>query len=212
MQGETNKSNYNGPWDCTKKVIRQGGPQALFRGLLPTVLRDTPSFAAYFWVYEYIKRNFFRSPDPDVTSDLGVMVAGARPFYAAHSVFRLLASLLSSFAMFDLRQGSAAGVAAWALCYPVDLVKSRMQMDSVVSPKYSGMVDCAKKSFEEGGVRLFFKGIMPTIARAIVVNGPIFYVYEFSLAALDKINPEEDDDEDDEEDEEETIQGHSESK
>lgn len=73
-------------------------------------------------------------------------------------------------------------------------------MDSVTTPRYSSMIDCARQSFKEGGIRLFFKGIVPTLARAIVVNGPIFYVYEFTLAALDKINPEPDDDDDDDED------------
>jgi solute carrier family 25 carnitine/acylcarnitine transporter 20/29 len=154
LQGQKDFSKYKGPWDCTVKVVKEGGPRALFRGMIPTIWRDAPSFGVYFYVYEYLKRFVFRRPNEEFTSNFGIMASG-----------------------------SAAGVADWLVCYPMDLVNSRMQMDQV--GKYAGMNDCFRKSYREGGIPIFFRGLVPTLSRAIIVNGPIFYVYEYSLAFLE---------------------------
>ena len=41
--------------------------------------------------------------------------------------------------------GGLGGTAFWLACYPLDVVKSKIQIDSFTQPQYKGMVDCAKK-------------------------------------------------------------------
>ena len=41
--------------------------------------------------------------------------------------------------------GGLGGTAFWLACYPLDVVKSKIQIDSFTRPQYKGMVDCAKK-------------------------------------------------------------------
>lgn len=60
-------------------------------------------------------------------------------------------------------------------------------MDSISKPVYKGMIDTFRKTYKEGGHPIFWRGVLPTISRAIIVNGPIFYVYEFTLELLDTL-------------------------
>jgi hypothetical protein len=41
--------------------------------------------------------------------------------------------------------GGLGGTAFWLACYPLDVVKSKIQIDSYTKPQFKGMVDCAKK-------------------------------------------------------------------
>ena len=62
---------------------------------------------------------------------------------------------------------------------------------SVANPHYKGMIDCFRKSYREGGVPIFFRGLLPTLSRAIIVNGPIFYIYEYTLNFMDSLESED---------------------
>ena len=41
--------------------------------------------------------------------------------------------------------GGLGGVAYWGPVYPADVIKSRMQVDSLINPQYRGMLDCFRK-------------------------------------------------------------------
>ena len=41
--------------------------------------------------------------------------------------------------------GGLGGVAYWGPVYPADVIKSRMQVDSLTNPQYRGMLDCFRK-------------------------------------------------------------------
>ncbi|RZF38380.1 hypothetical protein LSTR_LSTR016785 [Laodelphax striatellus] len=70
---------------------------------------------------------------------------------------------------------------SWALVVPVDVVKSRIQADNALSPKYKGMIDCAIKSYKEDGARVFVRGFWVTILRAMPVNAATFFGYELFI-------------------------------
>jgi hypothetical protein len=38
--------------------------------------------------------------------------------------------------------GGLAGVATWGLLYPVDLVKTKIQADSLENPEFKNSIDC----------------------------------------------------------------------
>lgn len=70
---QTNRGSvYKNLWGCAQSVIQASGPAGLFRGLGATLLRDMPSFFAYFVMYETVKAS--------IGEDLGIVrpiVAGA---------------------------------------------------------------------------------------------------------------------------------------
>ncbi|KAI5060378.1 hypothetical protein GOP47_0024798 [Adiantum capillus-veneris] len=89
-----------------------------------------------------------------------------------------------------LTAGGIAGVASWVSCYPLDVVKSRLQAQGVpgIPIKYKGIVDCFRKSVQEEGFRVLWRGLGTAVARAYIVNGAIFTVYEASLRSMPKEN------------------------
>ena len=79
--------------------------------------------------------------------------------------------------------GGVAGSLSWAMVYPVDLIKNRIQAMPLDSKKYS-MVSVAQQFVQENGWRALFRGFSLTVLRAFPVNAVIFPTYELTLQAL----------------------------
>jgi solute carrier family 25 carnitine/acylcarnitine transporter 20/29 len=45
VQGQGGKPAYSGPLDVVKKLYAEGGVKSIFRGTIPTILRDGPGSA-----------------------------------------------------------------------------------------------------------------------------------------------------------------------
>lgn len=81
--------------------------------------------------------------------------------------------------------GGLAGEALWLASYPFDVVKSKMQSDGFgASQKYLGMRDCFAKTWRAEGARGFWKGIAPTLLRAMPVSAGTFAVVEMTMRAI----------------------------
>ena len=82
--------------------------------------------------------------------------------------------------------GGLSGEVLWLASYPFDVVKSRMQCDGFGGgeQKYRSMRDCFSKIYKEFGVRGFWKGIGPTLLRAMPVSAGTFAVVEMTMRAL----------------------------
>jgi hypothetical protein len=64
---------------------------------------------------------------------------------------------------------------------PLDVVKSRIQGDSLSNPEYKGIVDCTVKSYKRDGLRVFGRGFVMCSFRSFLVNAATFLGYEWSL-------------------------------
>ncbi|KAK1358291.1 Mitochondrial arginine transporter BAC2 [Heracleum sosnowskyi] len=149
--------NFNGPTSVVKGIYRTEGLRGIYRGLTVTVLRDAPSYAFYFFTYEYVREQLH---------------PGCRKSGQETCKTMLMA-------------GGLAGVASWTCCYPLDVVKTRLQSQSPSSPlKYNGIVDCLQKSVRQEGYRVLFRGLGTAVSRAFVVNGAVFTAYETSLRLI----------------------------
>ncbi|KAJ8967474.1 hypothetical protein NQ314_002788 [Rhamnusium bicolor] len=80
--------------------------------------------------------------------------------------------------------GGLAGVASWIAIYPIDVIKSKMQVDGISSPQYTNSYDCLKKSIKNGGVSCLFRGLTPTLIRAFPVNAVTFTVVTWTMRIL----------------------------
>lgn len=81
--------------------------------------------------------------------------------------------------------GGLAGEALWLGSYPFDVVKSKMQTDGFGEKmKYRSMRDCFAQTFKAEGLRGFWKGIGPTLLRAMPVSAGTFAVAEITLRAI----------------------------
>lgn len=78
-----------------------------------------------------------------------------------------------------LLAGGLAGTASWVISYPIDVIKSRIQAES--SDRYSGALDCLKKSVRAEGYRCLYRGLNSTILRAFPTNAATFAVVTWTF-------------------------------
>lgn len=83
--------------------------------------------------------------------------------------------------------GGVAGCASWGVVMPLDVIKSRLQTDH--EKKYSGFMDCWRKSVQKAGWTVLFRGMTITMARAFPVNAVTFLIYNQLMKLLDHVNP-----------------------
>ncbi|KIW66288.1 hypothetical protein PV04_08485 [Phialophora macrospora] len=152
------KPKYAGGVDVVRQLYKEGGIRSVFRGSAMTLARDGPGSAAYFAVYEYVKRNLSpKDAEGNATGELSlpaVMTAGA-----------------------------CAGVAMWIPVFPVDTIKSRIQT-AEGRPTISGVVS---QVYRSGGLKAFFPGFGPALARAIPANAATFVGVELAHKAMNSL-------------------------
>lgn len=169
-QPSGDKRLYNGPVDCIKKIYRIDGIKGIYRAQIPTILREAQGYGLWFLTYEYLVQR-------------SVIATGGKRDH-------LPAWKLCVF-------GATAGLILWVGSYPLDVIKSRMQSDMGYTNKipdsmrelrekygeigsarrYTGMLDCARKIYIESGVGGFWKGLAPTLVRAIPCSAGTFAAY-----------------------------------
>lgn len=148
-------AKYGGPIDVAKHVVREAGTRGLFKGLVPTLLREVPGNAAMFGVYEALKQYFAGGHD---TSGLG------------------RGSLIVA--------GGLAGASFWLSVYPTDVIKSVIQVDDYKKPKYTGSIDAFRKILASEGVKGLYRGFGPAMARSVPANAACFLAYELTRSSL----------------------------
>lgn len=70
---------------------------------------------------------------------------------------------------------------SWSCIYPIDVIKSRIQLDGVTETKYKNSFDCLRKSIKAEGYGCLFRGLSPTLIRAFPVNGCTFVAVTWTL-------------------------------
>ncbi|KAI0964959.1 mitochondrial carrier domain-containing protein [Xylaria arbuscula] len=151
---------YAGPLDCVRKLSSQGGGvfRGVYRGEAVTVIREAQAYGMWFLAFEWMM-------NADAARN-GV----ARSEVPAYKV-----------ALY----GGLAGEALWLGSYPFDVVKSKMQTDGFgADTRYKSMRDCFAQTWRAEGMRGFWKGIGPTLLRAMPVSAGTFAVVEATMRAL----------------------------
>ncbi|GLB41531.1 putative mitochondrial carrier (TC 2.A.29) family protein [Lyophyllum shimeji] len=170
------------------QIYKESGIPGLYRGITATALRDT-GYGAYFLAYEATCR-FLAS---------GSLVGGAPPD-SRHSAAENLSWPSLLFA------GGMAGIFGWLATFPFDVVKTRMQGTERPLPRapppntpllssspavaaadadpYRTTLSTIVNSYRAEGLSVFFRGLSPTLIRAIPVNMVTFWTYETAVHAM----------------------------
>ena len=140
---------YNGPIDCMRKLSAHAGvASGLYRGSAVTILREAQAYGVWFLTYEYL-----------MNAD------AARNGIARDQISTPKIALY----------GGLAGEMLWLASYPFDVVKSKMQTDGFgPNQKYKTMRDCFAQTWKGEGARGFWRGIGPTLLRAMPVSAGTF--------------------------------------
>lgn len=150
---------FNGPIDCFRKIQAQNGLglNGVFKGLTPTLFRESVGLGIYFATYEaLIKEEVNR-----------------------HKIERkdIPGWKLCLF-------GGLSGYTLWTGIYPVDVIKSRLQTDSLNNPVYRNSLAVTKDLWAKNGIKGFYRGFVPTILRAAPANGATFAMFEFTMRLI----------------------------
>jgi solute carrier family 25 (mitochondrial ornithine transporter) member 2/15 len=135
-------------------TLREEGVRGIFRGLGPLLLRDVPLqflFFGSYQVHSYVLSSLIPSNDPGL--------AGLRIWLA----------------------GGLAGSTAWTVIFPLDVIKSRMQVSTATS---NSMLATSRALLAESGVRGFYKGWSMAVLRAFPANASLIWGVELSSALL----------------------------
>jgi solute carrier family 25 folate transporter 32 len=168
LQGtDTNNKRYAGMFDALKTIVREEGARGLYKGLVPALLL-TSHGAVQFASYEYMKEATTKISESSMTSPL-------------------IKGFLSSFQ--SLLLGGVSKIIASSATYPYQVIKSRLQQRGTGGVyKYKGTLDCANKLWKEGGVRAFFRGIVPSTLKVAPGSALTFFVYEETVKFIRKGN------------------------
>ncbi|SAM05598.1 hypothetical protein [Absidia glauca] len=162
VQTSANAGNglyFRGPVDAIKKIYAQHGIAGIYKGQGITMAREFQGYGAYFLAYEWlVKKSMEHS-------------GRQRSELPAWEV---------------CLYGAASGYALWGTVYPLDAIKSKLQTDAFdpANRKYTGALDCARKTLAVEGMAGFFRGIGPCLLRAAPSNAATFLGFEAAMRLL----------------------------
>lgn len=137
---ESGKFNYSGVRQALTEIGHSESLYGLYKGLIPTLLRDAPYSALYLAIYQSLRNNLF----------------------AKDTVSSTLAA------------GCIAGTLASTLTHPMDVVKTRIQ----VNKERCGIRDISAEVYKEKGLQGFYSGIVPRVVRRTLVTATAWVIYE----------------------------------
>ncbi|KAJ6507288.1 mitochondrial carrier domain-containing protein [Mycena vitilis] len=154
------KPDYSGPFNAIKKIYSAHGIPGVFKGQGVTLVREAAGYGVYFLAYEKLVQREMaqKGIKRDQLSPLNAVLYGA-----------------------------AAGYALWAVIYPIDMIKSRMQTDgftAATGQKHKSAIDCARTVWRAEGIAAFTRGLTPTLIRSPFANGATFLGFELASRAL----------------------------
>jgi solute carrier family 25 carnitine/acylcarnitine transporter 20/29 len=160
MQNQIGVGTFRSPSDCLRQVWRKGGLVGCYRGIWPTILRETPSYGVYFACFEGFRRYWTTEENNGHLDNCRLMLAGG-----------------------------FSGIAAWMSTYPMDVVKTRIQAGSLFNGEKTSMASCFKNIIKNEGIPGLFRGTTATIIRAFPTNAVIFSTYALTMRWLDRASP-----------------------
>eukprot|EP00126_Sphaerothecum_destruens_P005194 Sdes_comp18629_c0_seq1m8819 len=152
------KPKYRGVFHAAYLIVQEEGFTALYKGVLPTVLRQATNQAVNFTVYHEVKKAWLSHKN---RSDL--------------------------FSYESLLLGGLSGCMGPFANSPIDVVKTRLQKQKITpgeKPHYDGLWGTLQTIYREEGFRAFYRGITPRLLRIAPGQAVTFMVYEKILVWL----------------------------
>ncbi|GAA5981146.1 hypothetical protein JCM10908_003999 [Rhodotorula pacifica] len=136
---------------------KYGWKNGIMRGYWITFAREIPAYAGFYAGYEWSKRKLQKQLN---TTSL--------PVWAT------------------LTAGGIGGLGYWTACYPLDVVKSRIQNAELPPRGANYIVNTFREIYRREGAKAFIAGLTPTYLRAVPAAAATFVAFELTLEQLQK--------------------------
>jgi hypothetical protein len=168
--------------ETTKNVVKNSIPNSTFKGHFSTSSLQTGINIFKANGIRGLYRGFLFQGFRDAL--------GTGSYFCAYEISKRLLTMgdKESTHVTHFFAGGFAGIASWICIFPVDLVKSKLQIDAKSKNKmYKSQLECIKKIYRTGGIKAFYQGISSCLIRAFPVHALNFVVYEHVLRLCKKV-------------------------
>ncbi|GAA5880210.1 hypothetical protein JCM16303_001253 [Sporobolomyces ruberrimus] len=163
-------------------LLRTHSLRSLYRGFVPTLLRDT-GYGPYFLMYEYIVRG----------GSFGLLESGGNRKIRGDLREEVDSELwgdentLPTSTARILVAGGLAGIVGWGITFPIDVIKTKMQSTPLPTSRshpYATLRSSFRSAYHDGGPKVFVAGLGPTLVRSVPVNMVTFAVFELVVSTF----------------------------
>ncbi|KAK3927856.1 Mitochondrial basic amino acids transporter [Frankliniella fusca] len=150
------RPRYAGTLHCLRTMIKEESVRGLYKGVTSPLAGVSLVNALVFGVYGNVQRQLDGSSSTSST-------ASSSSSLATHAL-----------------AGGAAGAVQSVACSPVELAKTRLQLQADGgAARYTGPVDCLRQVWRAEGTRGIFRGFGPTLTREVPAFSVYFASYEW---------------------------------
>ncbi|EEH09148.1 mitochondrial carrier protein [Histoplasma capsulatum G186AR] len=162
-------------WTVTKDIWKSRGFRGLYYGGGVTSIRDSVGYGFYFWSYELCKRLMTTADESSEQAAAKILICGG-----------------------------IAGIITWVSIFPLDVIKTRLQVQGSpgslasgslverqtllrpfgIDGRTLGTLAVAKEAYRTEGFQVFYRGLGVCSLRAFIVNAVQWAMYEWTMKFL----------------------------
>lgn len=154
---------YNGLLDAFVKILKEGGPGELYRGLTPSLIGVIPYAATNYFAYDTMRKAY-------------------RKIFKEEKIGNIETLLI----------GSAAGAISSTATFPLEVARKHMQVGAVSGRiVYKNVIHALASILEQEGIQGLYKGLGPSCMKLVPAAGISFMCYEACKRILVEAENEE---------------------
>ncbi|XP_052171503.1 adenine nucleotide transporter BT1, chloroplastic/mitochondrial-like [Diospyros lotus] len=140
---------YDGLFDAFIKILQEGGPRELYRGLTPSLIGVIPYAATNYFAYDTLRKAY-------------------RKVFKQEKIGNIETLLI----------GSAAGAISSSATFPLEVARKHMQVGAVSGRVYKDVLHALSSILEQEGIQGLYKGLGPSCMKLVPAAGISFMCYE----------------------------------
>ncbi|TFY82671.1 hypothetical protein EWM64_g1347 [Hericium alpestre] len=162
---------------AVREIIRTDGPFGLYTGFRLHFVRDTLGTALYFFEYDGFRHMLGRLPSGEQGS--------IPPWLPIHS------------SLVPFVCGSFAGVSSWAIIYPLDVVKTKIQQRALAGERYRGPIETFQRLIRGpdaenpkpllAGLARIYRGLGVSALRSVTTHGLLWTFFDLVAHYIDHL-------------------------
>ncbi len=154
-------------------IVREEGFTALYKGVVPTMLRQGCNQAVNFTVYNAMKAHWLERQRHQNSQSRVFGNNAGQPSESLQELPSVVSMLI----------GGLSGAMGPIVNNPLDVVKTRLQKQNTAkkfngTPKYTGLIQACLRIGKEEGAGALWKGITPRLLRIVPGQAITFATYE----------------------------------